>query len=303
MTTALVTGGSGFIGRGLCRRLIESGVTVTATSRTSHEEGDLHWVQADLADEEVVSRLVTRLRPDRIYHLAGHVSGLRDLDAVGPSIHDTLVTSVNVLVAAARAGSTVVLAGSMEEPGPADKSLVPGSPYAAAKQAASSYGRMLCAVHGLAFVHLRIFMVYGPGQMDWSKLVPYVATSFLSGTRPKLSSGARRVDWVYVDDVVDAFIAAGSRPELSGRTVDIGSGQSVTIRAITERIASIVGTELEPDFGALPDRLLEPARVADVLATETLLGWKPRTELDDGLRATVDWYRSQLGRPQAAGGV
>jgi UDP-glucose 4-epimerase len=150
------------------------------------------------------------------------------------------------------------------------------------------------ALHGLQVVHLRVFMVYGPGQHDRTKLIPYVITSLLQGERPKLSSGTRPVDWVYVDDVVDAVVAASSREDLAGASLDIGTGELVTIRAIVERIVETVGTGAEPEFGALPERPLEIVRAADVERTKDQLGWQPRTTLTDGVRSTVDWYRAEL---------
>jgi UDP-glucose 4-epimerase len=294
VSRALVTGASGFIGGRLCRRLLAEGAEVHAISRRPHQNDAVRWWQSDLGDTDSVASTLGRIRPDVVYHLAGYVSGSREIDAVLPSLRDNLVSAVNVLVAAARLGCSVVLAGSQEEPEPEADDPVPASPYAAAKLAAGSFARMLHALHGLRVVHLRIFMVYGPGQHDRTKLVPYVITSLLQGARPKLSSGTRPVDWVYVDDVVDACIAASARGDLAGTSLDVGTGQLVTIRAIVERIVETVGTGVEPDFGALPERPLEIVRAADVERTKDRLGWQARTTLADGLRSTVDWYRAEL---------
>jgi UDP-glucose 4-epimerase len=296
VSRALVTGASGFIGGRLCRRLLTEGDEVHAISRRPQEDDSVRWWQSDLGDADDVVTTLGRIRPDVVYHLAGYVSGSREIEAVLPSLRDNLVSAVNVLVAAARHGCSVVLAGSQEEPEPALEDPVPASPYAAAKLAVGSFARMLHALHGLRVVNLRIFMVYGPGQHDRTKLVPYVITSLLQGARPKLSSGTRPVDWVYVDDVVDAFISASSREDLAGASLDIGTGEPVTIRAIVEQIVETVGTGVEPDFGALPERPLEIVRVADVERTKDLLGWQPRTTLTEGLRSTVDWYRAELER-------
>jgi len=298
MSRALVTGASGFIGGRLCQRLLTDGVEVHAISRRPQEDGALHWWQRDLSDAAEVERILGRIRPDVVYHLAGYVSGSREIEAVLPSLRDNLVSAVNILVAATGVGCSVVLAGSQEEPEPTAEVPVPASPYAAAKLGVSSFARMLHALHGLRVVNLRIFMVYGPGQHDRTKLVPYVITSLLRAERPRLSSGTRPVDWVYVDDVVEAFIAASCRDDLGGESLDIGTGELVTIRAIVERIVEIVGTEVEPDFGALPERPLEIVRAADVERTKDLLGWQPRTTLTEGLRSTVDWYRAELERDE-----
>jgi UDP-glucose 4-epimerase len=296
MSRAFVTGASGFIGGRLCQRLVADGEEVHAISRRPQRDDSVRWWQADLGDADDVAANLGRVRPDVVYHLAGFVSGSREVEAVLPSLRDNLVSAVNVLVSAARSGCSVVLAGSQEEPEPGLEDPVPASPYAAAKLAVGSFARMLHALHGLHVVNLRIFMVYGPGQHDRTKLVPYVVTSLLRGEQPKLSSGTRPVDWVYVDDVVDAFIEASTREDLAGTTLDIGTGELVTIRAIVEQIAETVGTGVEPDFGALPERPLEIVRKADIERTNDLLRWQPRTTLTEGLESTVDWYREELAR-------
>ena len=298
MSGALVTGASGFIGGRLCQRLLREGEEVHAISRRPQPATTMRWWQSDLGDADDVARTVERIRPDVVYHLAGYVSGSREIDAVLPSLRDNLVAAVNVLVAAARVGCPVVLAGSQEEPEPTSEDPVPASPYAAAKLAVGSFARMLHALHELRVVNLRVFMVYGPGQHDRTKLVPYVVTSLLQAERPKLSGGTRPVDWIYVDDVVDAFIAASSRDDLAGATLDIGTGKLVTIRTIVERIVATVDAGVEPDFGALPERPLEVVRVANAKRTKDLLGWQPRTTLTEGLQSTVDWYRAELERDE-----
>lgn len=298
MSRALVTGASGFIGGRLCQRLLTEGEEVHAISRRPQQDDSVRWWQSDLGDADDVATTLGQIRPDVVYHLAGYVSGSREIEAVLPSLRNNLVSAVNVLVAAARLGCSVVLAGSQEEPEPASEDPVPASPYAAAKLAVGSFARMLHALHGLQVVNLRVFMVYGPGQHDRTRLVPYVITSLLQAERPRLSSGTRPVDWVYVDDVVDAFITASSRDDLAGASVDVGTGELVTIGAIVERIVETVGTGVEPDFGALPERPLEIVRVADVERTKHLLRWQPRTTLTEGLRSTVDWYRAELERDE-----
>jgi UDP-glucose 4-epimerase len=294
----LVTGASGFIGARLCRRARDAGAVVHGVSRAPQDDaGGLRWERADLTDEAAVRDLVRRVEPDHVLHLASEVTGSRDLQFVLPMLRANLLAAVNLMVACAQAGHPrVVLAGSMEEPDPGDAAAVAQSPYAAAKWGQLAYARHFHALHELPVVHLRVFMVYGPGQLDLRKLVPYVTVSLLRGVAPQLTSGARAVDWIYVDDVVDAFLRAAVIPGAAGRSLDVGSGQLVTARSLVERLHELVGGDAEPAFGAIPDRRLERVRAADPAPTAEALGWRPRTPLDEGLARTVDFYRSSLER-------
>jgi UDP-glucose 4-epimerase len=294
----LVTGASGFIGARLCERAGKLGAVVHGVSRRSSPAASpaVHWEQLDLTDEAAVRAVARRVQPHVVLHLASEVSGDRSAEAVLPMLHANFVAAVNVMLACHEVGCRrVVLAGSMEEPDLGDPDAVAQSPYAAAKWAALTYAQMFRALYELSVVHLRIFMVYGPGQRDLRKLIPYVTTSLLRGEPPELMSGDREVDWVYVDDVVDAFLAAAVAPGAYGASLDIGSGELVTVRAVVAHLRRLVGGSVEPSFGALPDRRLERVRVAEPASAATAIGWRPRTPLEDGLARTVEFYRAQLG--------
>lgn len=290
---ALVTGGTGFIGRLLCRRLADLGAEVHVASRRRQQLGaGLTWVEMDTSDPGAVAGVFADVRPELVFHLAGLVTGSRELEHVEPTLRANLVGVVNVLTAAqATRASRVVLAGSMEAPRPGGADTPPSSPYAASKWAADGYARMFHRLYGSPVVTLRVFMVYGPGTQDETKLVPYVIRSVLAGESPKLSSGSREVDWVYVDDVVEAFVAAAVAADVDGGEFDVGSGAAVTVRDVVERIIKLAGSRVVPAFGAIADRRFETATVADIGPTAAALGWRPRTGLDQGLKRTHDWFR------------
>jgi UDP-glucose 4-epimerase len=291
----LVTGGTGFIGAQLWRRLADLGAEVhVASRRCGRLDPGQAWVELDVCEPRAVSAAFEEVRPEVVFHLAGLVTGSRELEQVEPTLRTNLLAAVNVLSAAQEVGAErVVLAGSMEAP-PSASPEPPSSPYAASKWAAEGYARMFHRIYGCPVVTLRVFMVYGPGPQDETKLVPYVIRSLLAGQDPKLSSGSRPVDWVYVDDVVDAFVAAAEADGVDGRVFDVGSGKTVTIRALVERVVELLGSGARPIFGALPDRPFETSNVADVATTTEALGWGPKTGLDEGLRLTRDWFRAQL---------
>jgi nucleoside-diphosphate-sugar epimerase len=295
--SVLVTGASGFIGSHLCKRLSQLGAVIHGVSRTARKDDGIvsRWWQAELDDELATRRVIESVTPDIIFHLSSFVSGKREIEFVLPALRSNLLSTVNLLVAA---NSTkcpkVVLTGSLEEAEGDAATITPSSPYAAAKSAASCYARMFHALYSTPVVTARLFMVYGPDQKDLTKLVPYVTLSLLRGELPRLMSGKREVDWIYVDDVVDAYLAIASTPGINGETVDVGSGELTSVRKVVEQLAEIVAPTLSPDFGSVVDRPMERVRVAEVERTFELTGWKPQTSLGLGLKQTVDWYRNDI---------
>ncbi|MGA2109593.1 MAG: NAD-dependent epimerase/dehydratase family protein [Syntrophorhabdales bacterium] len=294
---ALVTGASGFIGSHLCRSLLREGAIVHAVSRKKHPDRneDILWHQGDLSEKGVAEVLLASARPDLIFHLAGYPVGARKLENVMPAFRSNLMTTVNLLTAASEIGcSKIVLTGSLEEPQQYGEGMSPSSPYAASKLASSAYGQMFQALFQLPVVILRVFMVYGPEQSDDSKLIPYVTLSLLTGKEPKLTSGRRLVDWIYVEDVAEAFLAAARSNHIEGLTLDVGSGVLVPISAIVEHLVRITGARVRPCFGFYEDRPMEQERVADIARPALLMDWRPRVPLEQGLAKTVDWYRTRL---------
>jgi UDP-glucose 4-epimerase len=290
---ALVTGASGFIGRALCRSLIDEGIETTAMTRLGAAtlEG-VTSVTADLGDEAAVTRCLGDVRADLVFHLAGVTSATRTLDAVVPTFNANLTSTVNLLTAATRIGCRrIVLAGSLEEPDGPSADDVPSSPYAASKWAGSMYARMFWQLYQTPVTVARIFMVYGPQQRDTNKLIPYATRCLLAGEPLRLSSGTRAVDWVFVEDVARGLLALSRADGVDGLSVDLGTGVLTSVREVVERLARLAGRDARLQFGAFPDRPQEQVRCADVARAEQLTGWHALVNLDDGLARTVDSYR------------
>jgi nucleoside-diphosphate-sugar epimerase len=291
--TALVTGGAGFIGSRLCDLLAAAGWVVHTVSRraTGTLAAHRHW-PLDLTDAAATSGLMKAIRPDYVFHLASHVWGAPDLKHVLPTFHANLQTTVNLLVALAEIGCRgFVTTGSLAEPYPRTPGDFPAAPYAVAKSASSDYVRMFHALYQVPGVIARVFMVYGPAQQDKTKLIPYVIERLLRGQSPEITSGRRSIDWIYVDDVTRGLALTALAPGIAGRTVDLGSGTLITTADLVQKICDLIGGERRPILGAVPDRPLEPVRVARVEETQRLIGWSPQTRLEEGLGRTIAWYR------------
>jgi len=293
----LVTGAAGFIGTALCDRLRALGAEVHAYARSASQDGSIG--ACDVAELQAVRSAFNHARPQLVFHLASRVSGARSVDLVLPTLQSNLVGTVHVLLTALEHDAPkVVCMGSLQEP---DQQLppVPNCPYAAAKFAASAYARMFAEVLALPVIIARLFMVYGAGQLDLTKLVPNVLTQILLGREVAMSSGAQTFDWIYIDDVVDALLAAAEAPAAVGKTIDIGCGTLISAHDIAMGLATRLGRADALRFGALPDRRLEPTRHADLQATAQLINWRPRVSLDAGLDRSVSWYRERFGSERA----
>jgi len=289
----LITGATGFIGKHLCRRLCADGHRVHATSRRQHETrpSGPRWHQADIADLAAARHLFATVKPDVVFNLATEFDASPDFAPVLPTFHGLLASAINVLVAAMEEDCRrIILTDSLTERLPGERIAVPQSPHAAAKWAGAGYGRMYHDLFAAPVVILRPFQTYGPGQA-LAKPIPSVTLALLRSEHPKVSSDTASADWVYIADVVEALVVAATAPGIEGETIDLGTGTLVPMRSIVERIASIVGGEIQPDFGTLPDRANENTVAANTADASKFLGWRALTSLDKGLQQTVEWCR------------
>jgi len=308
---ALVTGGAGFIGSNLVRRLLEEGYRVRildnfSTGRAANLQDirdEVELIEGDLRDEKALSAAIQGVR--YVFHLAALPSVIR-------SVHDPLSTNaVNItgtlhLLMAARdadvervvfSSSSSVYGDTPTLPKKEDMLPMPLSPYALSKLAGEHYCRMFHGLFGLVTFSLRYFNVYGPRQdpaSEYAAVIPRFITAVLRGESPTVyGDGTQTRDFTFVDDVTAANLACIRAPESAAGTVfNAAGGGRVSVKELAETICRLAGRECSI-------RYVDP-RPGDVKHSqgdgslaERVLGWRVQTSLEEGLRRTMDWFRER----------
>jgi nucleoside-diphosphate-sugar epimerase len=290
----LVTGASGFIGRQAVTALVASGAEVHAVARHPLPI-DCAWHAADLLDPEAARRVVAEVRPDAILHLAwcvGHGVFWTD-----PANSDWVAATLTLGRAAAAAGCrhfTGVGTG-YEYDWPADgdcregaTALAGHTPYDIAKAQCRSALQILLADRGVGFAWARLFFLYGPHE-DPRRLVSGVARALVSGEPALCSRGLAVRDFMDVRDA-GAALAAVTLAAATG-DINIGSGHGARIAVIASTLGDLAGRPDLIRLGALPDRADEPPRiVADVARLTSEVGFRPRIDLQSGLRDALAFW-------------
>ncbi|HET9251414.1 MAG TPA: SDR family oxidoreductase [Candidatus Eisenbacteria bacterium] len=313
MTLHLVTGGAGFIGSHIAERLLREGNRVRvldnlATGRRENLEplraagGDrFEWVEGDIRDLDTCRRACEGAA--FVYHQAALASVQRSIERPADTTAVNVLGTVNVLTAAREAGVRRVVSASSSSvygdtptlPKHERMETSPRSPYAASKLAAESFARVASLTLGLETVSLRYFNVFGPRQdphSQYAAVIPLFIGALLEGKRPVVfGDGQQSRDFTYIDNVVDANLRAASCADGSGEAVNVACGERYSLLTLLDTLGRIVGRSANPVF--------QPPRAGDVLHSqastekaERMLGFRPGVGFEDGLRRTVEHFRS-----------
>lgn len=306
----VVTGAAGFIGSALVDRLLADGHSVVGVDDLSNgRHANLDAARTTggftLVEDDIVSAdldgLLADVAPDVIYHLAAQIDVRRSVADPAQDAAVNVVGAVRLAQAACRAGVARIVNTSSggaiygtPDRYPTDEAatLRPSSPYAAGKVAAETYLSMFGRLHGIDCVHIAPANVYGPRQDPRGEagVVAIFATAMLRDEPTTVfGDGTNTRDYVYVDDLVDAFVLAGAT-EGRGRRYNIGTGAETSDRALHTLVATVVGVADTPR--AAPARLGDLTRSClDSTAAQRDLGWRPTVVLEEGLRRTVEYLR------------
>jgi UDP-N-acetylglucosamine/UDP-N-acetyl-alpha-D-glucosaminouronate 4-epimerase len=313
MGSYLITGGAGFIGSHLTEELARRGHRVrvadsliTGRRRNLEHIPDVEFLEGDLADLSFAARAVDGM--DYVLHQAAIPSVPRSVADPVTSNRANIDASLNVLVAARDAGvRRVVYAGSSSAygntpvlPKHEEMAAQPLSPYALQKYVSEQYCQMFTRLYGLETVTIRYFNVFGPRQdpgSPYSGVISLFSTALLEGRQPTIhGDGEQTRDFTYVANVVDGVLRACDAKDAAGEVINVATGGRISLNQLIDVMNRIVGTRLravykEPRPGDVMDSQ------ADISKARRLLGYVPLVSLEEGLRHTLDWCRSEAAEP------
>jgi len=311
MEKFLVTGGAGFIGSNICRKLICQGCFVRIidnllTGKKSNLADiidRIEFIQADMGDEKVARAAMKGM--DVVLHLGALPSVPRSVDDPAAAHRHNVDATFTLLLAARDAGvKRFVYASSSAAYGdtptlPKVETMPPQpmSPYAVGKLTGEYYCSVFYQVYGLETISLRYFNVFGPYQdptSQYAAAIPAFVTTILKDKPPTVyGDGEQSRDFTYVDNVVEANLLAARAKHTKGEVVNIACGEDVTVNAIIEMINELLGRNIKPIYAAPRPGDIKHS-LADITASRKLLGFRPTVSFQQGLRLATDWYRENL---------
>ena len=317
--SVMVTGGTGFVGANLVRRLVADGHQVHLLVRPEYNDWRIKDIlphlqihTTNLVDADPLRSAVAAIRPEWVFHLAayGAYSWQNDLQA---AIQTNFIGTVNLVEACRAVGFEVfVNTGSSSEYGlkdhaPAETEQIdPNSYYAVTKASATLFCRYTANRHSLSIPTLRLYSVYGPYE-DRDRLIPKMILHGLHGTLPPLADPEVARDFVYVKDVEEAYLFLASQPEgKAGEVHNLGTGVQTSLRNVVDVTCKLFNLSLEPQWGTMPNRGWDTTIWKADSTRLRGIGWTPAYDFERGLRDTIRWFQDHpefmsyyLSRPPA----
>jgi nucleoside-diphosphate-sugar epimerase len=311
MDKFLVTGGAGFIGSSICRKLVSQGCFVRVvdnllTGKKSNLAAvidKIEFIEADMGDSEVAQSVVKDI--DVVFHEGALPSVPLSVENPVPTHKHCVDATFTLLVAARDAGvKRFVYAASSSAYGDAPTSpkvetmpCNPLSPYAVGKLVGEYYCSVFSGVFGLETVALRYFNVFGPYQdpaSQYAAAIPAFVTAILKDQPPTIyGDGEQSRDFTYIDNVVEANLLAARAAKTNGEVINIACGQAVTVNEIIAMLNKLLGKSVQPIYTDARAGDVKHS-LADITAARRLIGFDPVVSFSDGLQLAIDWYRNNL---------
>ncbi len=307
MTRSIITGGTGFVGANLARRLLHAGHEVHLLVRPSHAEWRIEGIKrevefhtVDLRDKDSLQSVIKQVRPERVFHLAAYGAYPSQAD-VHEMVATNITGTINLLEACLKVGfEAFVNTGTSSEYGvkafaPAEAEVLePNSDYAVTKASGTLYCSHAARRHNANLCTLRLYSVYGPYE-EPTRLIPALIVRGISGRLPPLANPDSAHDFVYIDDVCDAYLLAAARTGIEhGAIYNVGTGRQITLREAVEVARRLMDIQAEPDWNSMPERRWDTKNwEADSGKIRRELGWRPRYSFEQGFRETLQWFRER----------
>jgi len=308
----LVTGGAGFIGSNMVKKLLEKGETVRvldnlSTGKIKNLKPDLdkiEFIEGDFTDLEIAKKAVKGI--DYVLHQGAIPSVPRSIDDPIKTNDSNILGTLNLLIASRDSGvKRFVYASSSSAYGDSpimpkieSMKVAPKSPYAIQKLAAEQYCQIFHQIYGLETVCLRYFNVFGPNQDPesiYSAVIPLFIKRMIKGESPIIyGDGETSRDFTYVDNNIEANLkACGAPKECAGEVINIACGDEISLNELVEKINKLLKTNIKPVYEEERKGDIKHS-LADISKAEKLLGYKPIVNFDDGLGKTIDYVSTNL---------
>lgn len=304
----LVTGGAGFIGSHLTKRLAGLGAQVHVVVkyksiidniRLSPIWGDINIIEADLRNIDSLRQFRGKSF-DLIFHLAAYNHVGDSFLHANEALMSNAVATANLLEFAPEYDRFIYTSTSevygYQDSVPFQEDFIPFpiSPYSIGKYAGELYARMKRHQTKQAIVCIRPFNTFGPYQSDRA-VIPELIIKSLRNIQIETTEGKQTREFNYVDNIIDGFIAAATVANPPEQIINIGSNREIAICDLVRKIHELCGSKSELRIGALPNRPTEIWRMcADNNEADKVMGWKPVVSFEEGLQRTIDWYRKYL---------
>jgi CDP-glucose 4,6-dehydratase len=314
-----VTGATGLVGGWLVRRLIDSGADVVCLVRDWVPQSELartgliervKSVRGDLCDQQLLERTLNEYEISTVVHLAAQtIVTIANRNPV--STFEANIRGTWSLLEACRRTPTVkqIITASSDKsygthdalPYTEETSLEGRHPYDMSKACADMIAQSYAVTYGLPIVITRCGNFYGGGDLNWNRLVPGTIRSVLRGKPPVIRSDGQYVrDYFYVEDGAAVYTGLAeqlaARPEISGQAFNFSNETQVTVMELVERILQLMNSDLRPEVRSEASNEIRHQYLSAERARQ-VLNWKPTYTLDEGLRRTIQWYKSFLGSP------
>jgi len=292
----LVTGSNGFIGSHLINRLIKEKADIYCVDKNKQENDSVKSYELDIKNFLELKKIIEEVNPEIIFHLAAMINNSREEGIIKEIFEVNTIGTLNLLIATININydlliytNTFELYGD-ENQAPFNEEMNPKgiSPYSTSKICGEYYCKLFLEIYDKPIISFRLPIVYGPGQKG-KMFIPDLMNSIIKRKEFSMTKGKQTRDFIYVDDVIEAFIMACNKKNMKG-IFNLGYGKEISMKEVIETIKKNIDIDIKFDKPYKEKEIWH--YYSDISKIKKELGWEPRTELKEGLRKTLEWWKN-----------